>query len=333
MPNPCPLVSISMVVYNSCEFVEKAIEGVLGQKIDFPIELVIGDDCSTDGTRMICERYEKQFPGIVRLLPEEPNMGIAANTFRTLGNCRGKYIAICDGDDCWVDPHKLARQVRFLEEHPRYGVVYTDVETVDETDNPVADAEQDQIRQDYSHGAVFIQLLGGNFINNSTALFRRDLILDQTAILGRTYHIPDFIRWLHIAARSRVHYFPYVSTQYRRHSRGLSLNTSAETVAGNREAVYRALHHILPAFDRHNNQPLTKTEHLIVFRRTMTTILFGRGTIREKWRLTYLLPRYFPGLLPAYRWFVAKYWTGKLVPKATLVLLFPTDLLPFTELI
>ena len=133
MVHNSPLVSVSMICYNAEAFIAESIESILNQKVDFPIELVIGDDCSKDNTRQICETYAEKYPEIIRLLLPENNLGIGGNTARTMGSCRGKYIAVCDGDDIWIDPHKLKRQVDFLEQNPHYGVVYTDVETVSET--------------------------------------------------------------------------------------------------------------------------------------------------------------------------------------------------------
>src|SRR5688500_16210646 len=93
-----PLVSVCMITYNHEAYIAEAIEGVLMQQTDFPFELVIGDDCSTDRTRQICLEFETKFPGIVRVLPVTANVGMMPNLVRALLNCRGKYIALCEGD-------------------------------------------------------------------------------------------------------------------------------------------------------------------------------------------------------------------------------------------
>lgn len=115
---PGPLVSVYMITYNHERFVAQAIESVLMQETDFPFELVIGEDCSTDGTRAICERHARAHPDRIWLLPSERNLGMMGNMVRTLAACRGKYIALCEGDDYWMDPQKLHKQVAWLEAHP-----------------------------------------------------------------------------------------------------------------------------------------------------------------------------------------------------------------------
>ncbi|TDN98219.1 glycosyltransferase family 2 protein [Sunxiuqinia elliptica] len=120
-----PLVSVCMITYNHEPYIKEAIEGVLNQKCSFQIELVIGEDCSTDNTRLICENYSKTNP-IIKLLPSNKNLGIMPNFTRTLEACNGKYIAFCEGDDYWTNPNKLQKQIDFLEAHPEYSLCFHD---------------------------------------------------------------------------------------------------------------------------------------------------------------------------------------------------------------
>jgi glycosyltransferase involved in cell wall biosynthesis len=110
-----PLVSVCMITYNHEKFIAEAIDGVLMQKTDFPIELIIGEDCSTDNTRQICIEYKDKYPQIIRLILPEKNLGMMPNFTNTLQACTGKYIALCEGDDYWTDPYKLQKQVDFME--------------------------------------------------------------------------------------------------------------------------------------------------------------------------------------------------------------------------
>lgn len=132
MPEPlAPVVSVCMVTYNHAPFVAEAIDGVLKQKTPFAIELVIGEDCSTDGTRAICERYAARFPSIIRLLPTIGNLGMNQNAIRTLGACRGQFIALCEGDDFWTDPQKLCLQYEALARDTEAAGVFHDCWIVD----------------------------------------------------------------------------------------------------------------------------------------------------------------------------------------------------------
>jgi glycosyltransferase involved in cell wall biosynthesis len=120
-----PLVSIMMVTYNHAPYITQAIEGVLKQKTNFPIELVIGEDCSTDGTREIVFGYQKKYPDIIRVIASDKNVGALENSERTAKTCRGKYIAFCEGDDYWHHPGKLQKQADYFESHPDCGLVFS----------------------------------------------------------------------------------------------------------------------------------------------------------------------------------------------------------------
>ena len=126
-PSPGPAdvkVSVAMITYNHEQFIAEAIEGVLMQKTDFAVELVIGDDCSTDGTRAIVRSYGEGYPERIRLLLPEHNLGAHANFVATIDACGGQYIALCEGDDYWTDPLKLQKQVEFLEAHPECAMCF-----------------------------------------------------------------------------------------------------------------------------------------------------------------------------------------------------------------
>lgn len=114
------VVSICMITYNHADYIEAAIQSILIQKTSFEYQLVIGDDCSKDDTRAICEQYAQQYPQKIKLLPSDKNWGMMPNFIRTLQACTGKYIAICEGDDYWTTPDKLQRQVDFLEQNPDF---------------------------------------------------------------------------------------------------------------------------------------------------------------------------------------------------------------------
>ena len=110
-----PLVSVCMTTYNHEKFISQAIESVLCQRTTFGVEVVIGEDCSTDKTLEICRQYEAQYPDGVRVIASKNNIGMHANYRRTIEACRGKYIAMCDGDDWFTDENKLQIQVEQLE--------------------------------------------------------------------------------------------------------------------------------------------------------------------------------------------------------------------------
>lgn len=130
-----PLVSVHMITYNHEPYIAQAIEGVLRQETNFPIELVIGEDCSTDRTREIVMEYQKRHPDIIRVITSDQNVGMHKNNKRTIKACRGKYLTFCEGDDYWHHTKKLQMQVDYLEAHPEVVLVAHRAHKVDLNNN------------------------------------------------------------------------------------------------------------------------------------------------------------------------------------------------------
>ena len=120
-----PLVSVCMTTYNHEPYIAEAIESVLAQQTSFGVELVVGEDCSTDRTAAICREYAAKYPDRIRLVTSPENVGWRANYRRTFEACRGKYVAYLDGDDWWCDPRKLQMQADLMESDPGCGMCYT----------------------------------------------------------------------------------------------------------------------------------------------------------------------------------------------------------------
>lgn len=122
-------VSILSITYNHAPYIRECLDSLLQQETDFPFEIIIHDDCSTDGTTEIIQEYADKYPDIIIPLYEEENQyskGVRGMfTTYCLPKARGKYIALCEGDDYWIDPFKLQKQVDFLERNPEYGMCYT----------------------------------------------------------------------------------------------------------------------------------------------------------------------------------------------------------------
>jgi glycosyltransferase involved in cell wall biosynthesis len=112
------LVSVAITAFNSEKWLPRALASVLEQRVGFPIEIVIGDDCSKDTTVSIAHSYRDRYPDTVRVLERSKNLGIQRNYYETFEQCRGKFIAWLDADDYWTDPEKLTIQVETLESDP-----------------------------------------------------------------------------------------------------------------------------------------------------------------------------------------------------------------------
>ena len=121
------LVSISCIVYNQRNFIEEALDSFLMQITDFPFEILVHDDASIDGTTEIIKKYESRFPNLIKPLYQKENQyskGKKINIEFNFPRAKGKYIALCEGDDYWTDPKKLQKQVNFMELNNEYVLCY-----------------------------------------------------------------------------------------------------------------------------------------------------------------------------------------------------------------
>ena len=129
-----PLVSVVVATYRHARFIAQCLDGIVNQVTKFPIEVIVGEDGSDDGTTELCIQYAEKYPNLIRLFIRDRSLSqyrsAEGNVIRFNGvwnrmSARGKYIAMCEGDDYWIDPLKLQKQVDFLEANPEYGMCYT----------------------------------------------------------------------------------------------------------------------------------------------------------------------------------------------------------------
>lgn len=128
-------ISIVMLAYNHERFIAKALESVLMQETEYDYELIVGEDHSSDGTRQIIKNYEKKFKGKMVPLYRKKNLGMTKNLLDCLQHCKGEYIAMLEGDDCWTDSKKLQKQICYLDTHPEYIAAVHNWNRVDQYDN------------------------------------------------------------------------------------------------------------------------------------------------------------------------------------------------------
>nr|WP_281613905.1 glycosyltransferase [Flammeovirga sp. SubArs3] len=181
-----------MITYNHEMYIAEAIEGIIMQKTTFPIRLVIGEDGSSDNTRKICEEYKNKYPELIELLPFEGNLGMMANFIKTLKACKGKYIALCEGDDYWTDSLKLQKQIDFLTLNDKYSICFHKVQRILDG-NPLNGTSHDLLRQkEYNSKEILENFIVPTasvvFKNNNNGVFKP--LLDNRVIHG------DIILWL-----------------------------------------------------------------------------------------------------------------------------------------
>lgn len=207
-----PLVSVVMLAYNHGPYIREAIEGVLQQKTSFPVELIVGEDCSPDNTRDIVREYARTHPQVVRLLTGDKNVGAHENCRRCELACRGKYIAYCEGDDYWHAPDKLARQVAFLEANPDYVMVHSDYRALYESSGRLIPSALGA-RPGLDDADAYNEILSG-----SRNVLTLTVCLRSAVLLPLCQECPEFYdarflmgdtqRWLEVSRRGKVKYLP-----------------------------------------------------------------------------------------------------------------------------
>lgn len=140
------MLTVIMPTYNHEKYIAQAIESVVAQKTGFKIELLIGEDCSTDGTRKIVRQYAKKYPLIIRPVYYKHNVGAMKNVYCLYGKARGKYIASCEGDDFWCDENRAKRDVLFLENNPNYVAVCNRCKIVDIDSKEITEEIEDRFK-------------------------------------------------------------------------------------------------------------------------------------------------------------------------------------------
>jgi glycosyltransferase involved in cell wall biosynthesis len=137
MNNIEPIVSVFMITYNHEKYISQALDSILMQNANFSYDIVIGEDKSTDSTREILLKYYEQYPDKIKLILHEQNVGITRNLIITMEACKGKFIALCDGDDYWTDSYRLQNQVDYMEVNPHLTMCFSNSIIVDEENNVI----------------------------------------------------------------------------------------------------------------------------------------------------------------------------------------------------
>jgi glycosyltransferase involved in cell wall biosynthesis len=211
-----PTLSVSIITYNHRDFIARAIDSALAQRTDFPVTIHVGDDFSDDGTRDILRAYREAHPDRIVLNLQDhrpPGVPGRVNNITNLKSCSGDYIAMLDGDDCWIDPDKLQRQVDFLEANPGYGgaahgfVPHFGMGEVPEGPPPSAGESIDLHTAD-----IFDRQL----VQTSTFVFRRDLI--EFPPWFERISSADYALFLMVARHGPIRFDPEVRSIYQQHA-------------------------------------------------------------------------------------------------------------------
>jgi glycosyltransferase involved in cell wall biosynthesis len=221
-------VSVSLVTYNQENFIAQAVESVLMQKTNFDFEIIIGEDESQDNTRAIVMGYKERYPDKIRLLLNSRGNVVYIdgkptgrwNFLNNLSHAKGQYIALLEGDDYWISPHKLQKQVDFLDSHPEYSMCFHDVQIVSEKGNLISI----QASRGKKHTYTLKDLLKGNFIHTCSVMYRRGLFEEFPDWFYKT-SVADWPLHILNAEHGDIGHISEVMGAYRVHSGGIHSST------------------------------------------------------------------------------------------------------------
>jgi len=232
------MVSVLLLTHNQAKYIASCIEGALSQITNFQVEIVIGEDASTDETANICRRYLQKHPGRIKLISSANNIGLNQNFIRSFRFCKGKYIAYLEGDDWWIDRNKLQKQVDILESNPDVSLVHTNCKLYKEEDNRyqnhLIQYEGVCIRErNRGIDGVIAEFEGKQRpMKTSTVCYRRDLMAqilaeDEYLFANPEFPTQDFQLFQEMALKGRF-VFLDVDTTVIAHHESLSVSQNPE---------------------------------------------------------------------------------------------------------
>jgi len=205
------LISVIIPSYNRAYTVGETIESIMAQEglgTEFDMEIVVGDDCSTDNARVVLEQYRQKYPDYIRLFLREQNVGLGANWAMCVKDCQGKYICNCDNDDYWHNTKKLLLQLEYMESHPDCNVLLTNHRTHNRSTGEIIEKKaviEGQTLQDALFG------LGKLDICNATIMYRAEYLkshVDLDEYIRRRFFLQDWNTWVILAATTQFDILP-----------------------------------------------------------------------------------------------------------------------------
>jgi glycosyltransferase involved in cell wall biosynthesis len=245
LENSVPLVTICVQTYQHEPFIKKCLESVLMQQANFPFEIIIGEDESTDGTREICMDYANKYPGSIRLFLRSRKDVIYINgkptgRFNFLENmkaAKGKYIALLDGDDHWTDENKLQEQVAFLENHPDFALCFTNVRLINKTGETIVESLLNYPVDVFTHESFVAKISPPTL----TTVFRKDALpLNFPDDFNKVTNADMFLKGI-LSEEGRVKFINKVTGNKCLHGAGVYAGTSSFQKEENKLKTYEAM--------------------------------------------------------------------------------------------
>jgi len=216
-----PLVSISCITYNHENYIRDCIEGFLMQETNFRVEILIHDDASIDKTANIIREYEKKYPNIIFPIYQKVNQKSKGKrpAFNNYNRARGKYIAICEGDDYWTNPFKIQKQVDFLESNMDCMICYTRAKLIKENGEEYGETIPN--RKKIKKFSYFEDQLRRNLVPNLTCVFRAGYLRKMPKFYFKHW-CGDWLMHLFNSQYGKLGFIDEITAAYRKHDKGIS---------------------------------------------------------------------------------------------------------------
>lgn len=212
-----PLVSICSITYNHAPYIRQCLEGFVMQKTNFPFEIIINDDCSTDGTTEIVKEYAEKYPDLIKPVFHEENQyskGVKVLATYVYPKAKGKYIALCEGDDYWIYPMKLQKQVDILESDDNVMLVHTGFKTINEFGEDIPWPKYQHFQEISKKEKGILSLFDKNHIMTLTTMFRKEVMTSK--LLEKSPYRYDYASFFTAALMGKIRYLPFVTAAYRK---------------------------------------------------------------------------------------------------------------------
>lgn len=218
------MLTIRCLVYNHEPFLRQCLDGFVMQQTNFPFEAIVHDDASTDGSATIIREYAEKYPCIIKPILQTENQWSKrdGSIGRILdAHTKGKYVAMCEGDDFWTDPHKLQRQVDFLEAHPEYSICYHKVSIVN-SDASESKGFFPSWLPDKPATFELADMENRNIIQTNSVVYRWRFHDENRRDVFWPGILPgDWLIHLAHAVKGKIYYMPEVMGAYRHHDGGM----------------------------------------------------------------------------------------------------------------
>lgn len=207
------LTSVVMITYNHEQFIGEAIESILSQNFDTPLELIISNDRSPDDTDSIIKNIIQTHPkgNLIKYTLQPNNLGVSKNFFWSLSQAKGKYVALCEGDDSWTDPNKLQKQIDFLEANPTYGLTCGGFTSLDaatgEEKNWLVDITDDPAEFEFGFDIELERFWNNWCIQTLTVTYRNEHFNASKLAQLNYEHFIDVHLFYHIIKQQKGFYF------------------------------------------------------------------------------------------------------------------------------